>query len=362
VTRPRKQFVFESAQPLRYLAFVVSRFVAGPSATVAVRDDGDPIALRVEANPRQTSRMRHFGDKAGDMLKFYGSLLADAPYDSFTVAVTEGDLPGGHSPAYFALLNQPLPTTPYSWANDPVSFPNYSSFFLAHEVAHQWWGQAVGWKNYHEQWLSEGFAQYFAAMYAERERGPETFASVIRQMRKWAIEMSPQGPVYLGYRLGHIRAEGRVFRALVYNKGAMALHMLRRLLGDDAFFAGLREFYATWRYRKAGTDDLRAVMEKAAGGRSLARFFDRWIFASGIPTVRFTYSAIEGTALKLRFEQTGEIYDIPITVTVTYADGTTEDVLVPVTEQTVERTVELRKALRSVEANKDGGALAEIAR
>jgi aminopeptidase N len=171
--------------------------------------------------------------------------------------------------------------------------------------------------------------------------------------------MSPQGPVYLGYRLGHIRADSRVFRALVYNKGAMVLHMLRRLIGDEAFFAGLRDFYSTWRFKKAGTDDLRVAMEKAAGGRSLERFFDRWIFSSGIPVVRFT-SIIEGSTALLRFEQRGEIYDIPIVVTITYADGTTEDVLVPVVDRTVERTVELKRAVRVVEANKDGGALAEI--
>jgi hypothetical protein len=359
--RPRKQFVFEGAQPLRYLAFVVSRFQSAPPSTLKMKDDTDPITLFVEANPRQTNRMRQFGDKASEMLRFYGSLLGDAPYDSFTLAVTEGDLPGGHSPAYFALVNQPLPTTPYSWTNDPVSFPTYQYYFLAHEVAHQWWGQAVGWKNYHEQWLSEGFAQYFAALFAEKERGPETFGSVIRQMRRWAMDMSPQGPVYLGYRLGHIRGEGRVFRALVYNKGAMVLHMLRRLMGDDAFFAGLRDFYTTWRYKKAGTDDLRAAMEKAAGGRSLERFFDRWIFSSGIPVVRFT-STIEGTAVKLRFDQRGEVYDIPITVTITYTDGTTEDVVVAVTDRTVERTVEGKKQIRAVEANKDGAALADVAR
>ena len=70
--------------------------------------------------------------------------LADGPYDSFHAAVTEGDLPGGHSPGYFAMLNQPLPTSPFVWSNDPVSFQGYPSFFIAHELAHQWWGQAVG--------------------------------------------------------------------------------------------------------------------------------------------------------------------------------------------------------------------------
>jgi Peptidase family M1 domain len=357
--RPRKQFVFQSAQPLRYLAFVVSRFQSAPAEPLKLKDDTDPLTLFVEANPRQTSRMRQYGDKAEEILKFYGSLLDDAPYDSFTLAITESDVPGGHSPGYFALLNQPLPTTPYVFQNDPVWFNGYQFYFLAHEVAHQWWGQAVGWKNYHEQWLSEGFAQYFAALFAEKERGAESFGNVIRQMRRTAIDMSPQGPVYLGYRLGHIRAEGRVFRALVYNKGAMVLHMLRRLMGDEPFFAGLRDFYTTWRFKKAGTDDFRAAMEKAAGGRSFERFFDRWIFSNGIPTVRFT-SIVEGSNAIVRFEQKGDVYDIPITVTVTYADGTTEDVVVAVTEPSVERRLEMKRAIRSVEANKDGGALAEI--
>src|SRR5204863_8094214 len=241
--------------------------------------------LIVVANPRTFNRVRTMSEKAADILKFYSTLMHDGPYDSFTLALTENDLPGGHSPAYFAMLNQPLPTTPFTWTNDPVSFQNYPSFFVAHEIAHQWWGQAVGWKNYHEQWLSEGFAQYFEAMYAERERGREQFASVLRQMRRWAVETSPQGPVYLGYRLGHIKADGRTFRALVYNKGAMVLHMLRRLMGDETFFGGLRRFYASAQFRKVGTDQLREAFE-AESGRSLDRFFNQWIYGSTLPRLK----------------------------------------------------------------------------
>ena len=69
-------------------------------------------------------------------------------------------------------------------------------------------------------------------------------------MRRWGMNESDQGPVYLGYRLGHIKSDGRIFRALVYNEGAAVLHMLRRLIGDDAFFKGLRRFYASARFRK----------------------------------------------------------------------------------------------------------------
>ena len=92
---------------------------------------------------------------------------------------------------------------------------------------------------------------------------------MLRQLRKWGIDSSDQGPVSLGYRLGHIRGESRIFRALVYNKGAAVLHMLRRLSGDEAFFRGLRRFYRDSRFRKVGTEDFRLAME--ARERPVAR-------------------------------------------------------------------------------------------
>jgi aminopeptidase N len=164
--------------------------------------------------------------------------------------------------------------------------------------------------------------------------------------------------VYLGYRLGHLKGDTRVYRALVYNKGAMVLHMLRRYVGDEAFFSGLRDFYATWRYKKAGTDDFRVSMEKASG-RPLDRFFERWIYNSAIPTLRMS-AAVEGRALKVRFDQNANVFDVPVTVSLTYADGSTEDVVVQVDETSVERTIPLKSALRTFEVNRDGGALAEI--
>jgi predicted metalloprotease with PDZ domain len=358
--RPRKRFAFTASRPARYLSVLISRFQQFPAIPLKLRDDRDPMPFFVFANPREVTHVKSTTDKASDILRFYASLMADVPYDTFTLALTESSLPGGHSPAYFALVNEPLPMTQYSWANDPVSFQNYRSFFIAHELAHQWWGQAVGWKNYHEQWLSEGFAQYLAALYAERERGADTFTSVLRQMRRTAIDASPQGPVYLGYRLGHLKGDSRVFRALVYNKGAMVLHMLRRLVGDEAFFSGLREFYAKWRYKKAGTDDLRLAMENATG-RPLDRFFNRWIYSSGIPTLRVA-TTVSPSALRIRFDQSENVYDVPVTVSLTYVDGTTEDVVVAVTEESVERSIPLKLALRSFEVNRDGGALAEITR
>jgi aminopeptidase N len=313
------------------------------------------VDLLVVGNRRQEGRGKEAVATAADILRFYASLMGDAPYPTFTLAMLESDLPGGHSPAYFAVLNNPLPTTPFVWRNDPATFSDFPEFFIAHEVAHQWWGQAVGWKNYHEQWISEGFAQYFAALYAREHRGDNVFRSAVRTLHRWAMDASDQGPISLGYRLGHIRNESKVFRALVYNKGAAVLHMLRRLVGDEAFFKGLRRFYAANRYKKAGTDDFRQAME-AESGRSLERFFDRWVLDTALPRVRLS-TAVNGDTLAVNFTQTGEVFDVPLTVTVQYADGSSEEVIVPITEQTGTQVIRLKSALRSVDFNRDSAAL-----
>jgi hypothetical protein len=367
----RKIYVFTAAQPLRYLAFIMSRFSRAETATIAFPSEpGRPgetavagtiyrsLNLSIEANPRQVARGRELGSRTADIAMFYESIIGDLPYSSFTVALIESDLPGGHSPGYFAALNHQIPSSSLVWRNDPAAFSGYPDFFIAHELAHQWWGQAVGWRNYHEQWLSEGFAQYFAALYAQHQRGDEAFASILRQLRRWGIDASDQGPIYLGYRLGHIRGESRVFRALVYNKSAAVLHMLRRLVGDDAFFRGVRRFYRDLRFRKAGTVDFRAAMELETG-RSLERFFDRWIFGSTIPKLKVGHR-VEGNEVVIRVEQVGDLFDVPVTVTLEYADRRSVDVLVPVTDRSVDHRVPLEGVLRGIEVSKDDGTMAEI--
>ena len=376
-----REFSFAALQPARYLSVVISRFDEHTSPVRQIRLDGaaapagaapgtggvfyGSLAVNAFGTPRSADDIDETAERAADIAAFYASIVGDIPYPSMTLALTDSRLPGGHSPAYFALLNHELPRQPglmISWRTDPVSF-GYASFFLAHEIAHQWWGQAVGWNNYHEQWLSEGLAQYFAALYAEHDEGPEVFGDIIEQMRSWAMRHSDKGPVYLGYRLGHLEREPRVFRALVYNKGAMVLHMLRRLIGDDAFFAGLRRFYHEQRFRKAGTDALQLAFEIEAG-RSLSRFFDRWIHEAALPDVRFssrTERTGSGEEVVLRFEQRSErLFELPVTVTVQYRSGEEESVVVPVIDRVTEHRLPARGRVRRVSVNRDRMALARI--
>ena len=377
-SQTRKWYVFNAAQPLRYLAFILSRFARAETTTIAFATgtnagpdtlDGGAekpltgavyrsLNLSVEANPRQVQRGRELAERAAEIAMFYESIIGDSPYSSFTVALIESDLPGGHSPGYFAALNQQLPSSGLVWRNDPAAFPNYPDFFIAHELAHQWWGQAVGWRNYHEQWISEGFAQYFAALFAQHQRGDEGFAAVLKQLRRWGMDATDQGPIYLGYRLGHIRGESRVFRALVYNKSAAVLHMLRRLVGDETFFRGVRRFYREARFRKVGTQDFRAAMEKESG-KELERFFDRWIYGSTLPRLKVSHR-VDGNEVVLHVEQLGEIFDVPVTLTLQYADRKPVDVLVAVTDRAVDHRTPLEGVLRGVDVSKDDGTMAEI--
>ena len=364
-----RAFVFRATEPLRYLAFVVSRFTKVAETTLGVPPAGegrpqrdpprDRMTLGIEANPRLSGKGRDMLAAAEDIVRFYSSTGGRC-------AVCVGDRGAGRKrpawrsqPGYFALVNSPIPTTTLTWRNDPAAFTGFSDFFLAHELAHQWWGQAVGWKNYHEQWISEGFAQYFAALYAQKTRGDETFVNMLRQFRRWSLAESDEGPVHLGYRLGHIKEDSRIFRALVYNKGAAVLHMLRRWLGDEVFFQALRSFYDQMKFRKAGTDDLRRVFEETSG-KSLERYFERWIYSADLPVLRYS-SAVEGSDVVVRFEQlTDVLFDVPVTVTVTYTNGRTQEVVVPVTERHVDHRFRRKPPVRQIQVNRDHAALAQF--
>lgn len=375
-------FRFEAPQPVRYLSIVVSRLQPVEDATLAVEiplstvrpaatlqleaggqlrvvPPGIPpigsrntVRLRVEANRRQDARAAHAATDAAAILRFYAGLMGDVPYDTFTLAVVEARTPGGHSPGYFAVLHQPPPASPFVYRTDPASFHDYPEFFLAHELAHQWWGQAVGWKNYHEQWISEGISQYFAALFARERHGDRIFRSMLRSLRRWTEDARDEGPVSLGYRLGHLRDDSRVFRAVVYNKGALVLHLLRQFIGDEAFLQGLRAFYATHRFSKAGTSDLRAAMSEASGV-DLSRFFTRWILEPDLPDLRVSTRELP-TALEVEVEQDGPVFDLPLPVRLAYADGVTETVIVRVTGSGDTYRVPLRGRLRRVTLNPDG--------
>jgi aminopeptidase N len=142
----------------------------------------------------------------------------------------------------------------------------------------------------------------------------------------------------------------------VYNKSAVVLHMLRRMMGDEAFFRGVRRFYFRSRFRKAGTGDVREAFEKE-GGRSLEAFFRGWIEGSGTPQVQVTWTRDAGASppvAVLRVEQRGKTFEFPVTATVEYANGTAEDTPVVVRERAGEFRLPLKGDVKSITLNRDG--------
>lgn len=370
-TRAERTVQFLADRPIRYSALIVSRFVpvgsvSAPVAAVAPGllggdRSGDTLAsgqvsIDVVATPRLARANRTLPDRVADMVGYYASVIGEAPYPNFTLATLDAEIPSGHSPGYFAIWNQATLPTTLTWRGDPVALNGHPFFFLAHEVAHQWFGQAIGWKNYHEQWLSEGLAQYFAARYAGKDRGPDVERQLFLQMRESALDLSKHGPVHLGYRLGHIQNDGRIFRGLVYNKAAVVLHMLRRMIGGDAFDRGVRRFYAAHRFQKAGTDDIRVAFE-AEAQVPLDRFFDRWILGFTLPEVKITWRMDpDGTHALIRIEQApGPVFDFPLTLTMDYGPGMTEQVSVIVTDATHEARIPVPTEPRRIDTRDDLG-------
>jgi len=173
--------------------------------------------------------------------------------------------------------------------------------FRAHEVSHQWWGHIVGWQSYHDQWLSEGFAEYSGAWFAQLStKDNEAFFDVLKDWQKdifgkgsrWA-EGSKVGPIWLGIRLNSSKSED--YGNLIYEKGAFVLHMLRNLMmdydktSDDRFQKMMADFVETYRGKNAATEDFKTMVEKHVG-EDMDWFFNEWVYGVEIPIYVFSYT------------------------------------------------------------------------
>ncbi len=182
----------------------------------------------------------------------------------------------------------------------------YQQLFRSHEVAHQWWGVGVGYETYHDQWLSEGFAEYSALMYLQAVKGNDGFLDRMKEYRKEVVSVrekptdssSETGPIILGYRTSSTKSEGDA-SLIIYKKGALVLHMLRNLLLDwrsmkeDKFFALMKEWYMTYRGKAASTEDFIKLTEKYSG-EDMTWFFDQWVYNTEIPTYKLKYEVVPG--------------------------------------------------------------------
>lgn len=193
---------------------------------------------------------------------------------------------------------------------------------VVHEVAHQWWGNAVTERDWDDIWLSEGFATYFTLLYTEHVEGRDAFVDGLRRSRATVLETGvtlPDTPVV--HR--NLDDMAQVLNALVYQKGGWVLHMLRGEVGTDAFWTGIRTYYARYRNQNASTDDLRRVMEDVSG-RDLAPFFAQWLTRSGVPRLEGTWrydASRQRVEVTIRQTQAGAPYRAPLEIGLGRADA-----------------------------------------
>jgi len=188
---------------------------------------------------------------------------------------------------------------------------------VAHELAHQWWGDLVTPAEWADVWLNEGFATYAEALWVEETAGADSMRIYMSGWRpSWGFSGTLYDPEIL-------------FGATVYRKGGWVLHMLRGVMGDEKFFAALRDYGSeeSFGYGNATTADFQRVCEDHYGG-SLEWFFAEWVYDEGEPVYAYYWSTAgagtdAGVDLSIRQVQTGRIFGMPIDVKFTFASGDT---------------------------------------
>jgi hypothetical protein len=340
--------------PGKYITVAVGRLVeaGGPAP---------PPRLRGFSVPRARAQAPAILAEAAEMLDFFEGIFGPCPYPMLNVVLVEGRTPGGHSPPGMIVMSLRPPLMRTALRDDPATFWDVPGFFLAHELAHQWWGQGVAGQNYHERWISEAMAQYAAALWVRHRLGDSTFKTVMDRMARWAIRHSDQGPIHLGHRLGHLQSDPQVYRAVVYDKGAWVLHMLRQLVGAEAFARALTAIQRDHRFGKAGSEHLRAALEKESG-LVLEPYFREWVYGTALPELRVSRRTIPGAgsfATAVTIAARNLPGPVPLDIAVVHRRGREEMRVVLPPEGGV-FTIETKSRPRKVEVNAGGGILARI--
>jgi hypothetical protein len=372
--------VWEPDHPVRMATFtMVNRFhekrLKGPEGS-------EVVGFGSLSGYLSAGRIGAVTGKILEMLVFFQDLLAEE-LPSARLQVTL--IPANHGQAFSGFLHLGDVSTVRSRTG-------VQERFLAHETAHQWWGNLVGWSSYRDQWLSESLAEYSAMMYVEMtlDRGPELFQEMLRVYfdelngslktmysgftRPGLPRLNREGadrigPINHGYRC----ATGDVptaYRSQAYRKGALVLHMLRVLLrdttgSDEAFLATLREFIDSHQGNVASTEDFQETLTRTVPGE-WSWFFDQWLRRAEIPIYSWEHEVVAAAdgdyrvLLQVRQEGVPDGFRMPVPVRVELAGGGVERraILVDEPDELFELVVSARPT--KVVFNPDNSVLAKV--
>jgi hypothetical protein len=204
-------------------------------------------------------------------------------------------------------------------------FTGFVQEVTPHEVSHQWWGHAVSWASYHDQWLSEGFAEFSAGLFLQQAVGPkwqkdyiefwERLRTRILDKNNYGIAPNDAGPIWMGLRLKSPRTEN-AYQNVTYPKGAYILQMLRSMMWsadtqDKAFIEMMHDFVESHKDQAASTESFKAVAEKhmtkimdLQGNGRLDWFFNEWVYGTDVPRYKFEYQTTPAASGKVNLHMT----------------------------------------------------------
>lgn len=341
-------FIFDVKHPVKYLTFIIGKFTN-------VNENHDSLPLQHFNSSGVLLEKKTLLKEARNIVQFFEEKFGTYPFEKLSVVRRLWTTLGGHSPASFIIINelyQPPDGSLLVPIRSPVDLSRWREYFIAHEISHQWWGQAVTWKTYHDLWLSEGLAQFSAVLYLSEKHGKEVLEPIFGKFSRWTEKMSKWGPITLGARLAlHDRL---AFQTLIYNKTALALNMLKDLLGEEVFFNGLKEFYLRHKFGAASTGNFRKAMEEASG-KDLEIFFKNWFGSYTLPKVKVSQSfqkSIDGYVLKLKISQVKDVFIFPLWIE-WKENGDRVRRMVVVDEKNEEFEIRLEVKPQKIEVNPD---------
>lgn len=262
--------------------------------------------------PEQASMLPGPFAHAGEIVRLFGRLVGPFPYEKLAHLQSSTRFGGmENASAIF-------------YSDGAFRRRTMQDGLIAHETAHQWFGDAVTERAWSHLWLSEGFATYFAALWTRAARGDSAFRAQMAGIRSTILADTvavTKRPVIDSIETNYLALLNRNS----YEKGGFVLHMLKSQVGERAFFDAIRAYYSKHRHGTAVTDDLRAEMERESK-QSLAWFFDQWLRRPGYPELSATWS-YDAQAREVVVNVTQEsrfgAFELPLTIAVIDAEGGT---------------------------------------
>lgn len=316
-----------------------------------------PLAYYVP-QPDQAFAMQGFAP-ANPSLKFFSQIIAPYPYEKLALIIGATRFGGMENSSAIVFTSSLF---------EPASSPQpLSAVFniregivdvVAHEIAHQWFGDSVTESTWSDLWLSEGFATYFAGLFIQRHEGEAAFQHYMKSAADKALDYEQKTLTPI-----HDTETEDLFKLLNpnnYQKGAWVLHMLRSELGDEKFFAGIRLYYETHRNSIATSEDLRDAFEKASR-HDLKDFFARWIYGAGHPRYELSWEWNSKTKnLKLVLTQTQKEPAFPneLPVEILTTTGKRRIVFKPTGKRSIEE-VKLNEAPTTINLDPENTVLKE---